>query len=104
VPRHHGGFFSGFPDGRWAAFHIDELTGDTNGLDVAGWGNRSLPEVMEPEVGLDIRKIMVEAVPKAASTAFKDNSEAATRIVITVEILTKCLAGGNQVRILFTLF
>ncbi len=102
VPRYHGGFFAGFPGTRWTAFHIDELCGDQHGLNIEGWADRSLHQVLEGEEGAFLRKLVAEATPKAVSVAFKDDDQAAGRIPSVLEILTSILAGhGEQVRPLF---
>ncbi len=102
VPRYHGGFFAGFPGTRWTAFHIDELCGDQHGLNIEGWAERSLHQVLEGEEGDFLQKLVAEATPKAVSVAFKDDEEAAGRIPSVMEILTSILAGhGEQVRPLF---
>ncbi len=101
VPRYHGGFFAGFPGTRWTAFHIDELCGDQHGLNIEGWADRSLHQVLEGEEGAFLRKLVAEATPKAVSVAFKDDEQAAGRISSAVEILTIILAGqDDQVRLL----
>ena len=99
VPRCHGGLFSGFPGGRWQALHVDELCGDPNRLNVASWSNRTLHHVLETRDGLDIRKVVAEAIPKAASMAFRaaSDEQASARIVSVVEVLSKCFAGKKQV-------
>ncbi len=102
VPRYHGGFFAGFPGTRWTAFHIDELCGDQHGLNIEGWAERSLHEVLEGEEEAFLRKLVAEATPKAVSVAFKDDDQAPGRIPSVMEILTTILAGhGEQVRSLF---
>ncbi len=102
VPRYHGGFFAGFPGTRWTAFHIDELCGDQHGLNIQGWAERSLHQVLEGEEGAFLQKLVAEATPKAVSVAFKDDDQAAGRIPSVMEILTIILAGhGEQVRPLF---
>ena len=99
VPRCHGGLFSGFPGAQWRALHVDELCGDPNRLNVAGWSNRTLHHVLETnkENGLDIRRVVAEAIPKAASLAFSSDERASARIVSVVDILSKCFAGKEQV-------
>jgi hypothetical protein len=100
VPRYHGGFFAGFPGTRWTAFHIDELCGDQHDLNIQGWAERSLHQVLEGEEGAFLQKLVAEATPKAVSVAFKDDKEAAGRIPSVMEILTTILAGrGEQVRL-----
>ena len=103
VPRCHGGLFSGFPGVQWRALHVDELCGDPNQLNVAGWSNCTLHHVLETRDGLDIRKVVAEAIPKAASMAFSANSDerASARIISVMEILSKCFAGKEQVRLYF---
>ena len=99
VPRCHGGLFAGFPGTQWAAFHIDELGGDQHGLNIEGWTNRSLHQVLEGEAGPFLRKIVAEATPKAVSMAFKEDDQAAARIPGAIKILTDGLAGHeDQVR------
>ena len=99
VPRWHGGLFSGFPGAQWLALHVDELCGDPNRLNVASWSNRTLHHVLETRDGLDICKVVAEAIPKAASMAFRAASDerASARIVSVVEVLSKCFAGKKQV-------
>jgi hypothetical protein len=98
VPRVHGGFFSGFPGAQWTALHVDELCGDPNRLNVASWTEKSLPQVLADEEALDLRKLVTEAIPKAASIAFRDDDQTSARLVQTVDILTKCFAGNDEVR------
>ena len=100
VPRCHGGLFSGFPGGRWQALHVDELCGDPHLLNVAGWSNRTLHHVLETsnkEDGLDVRRVVAEAIQKAASLAFSAEQRASPRILRIVEILSKCFTDSEQV-------
>ena len=99
VPRCHGGLFSGFPGVQWRALHVDELCGDPNQLNVAGWSNCTLHHVLETRDGLDIRKVVAEAIPKAASMAFSADSDerASARIISVVEILSKCFTDSEKV-------
>ena len=99
VPRCHGGLFAGFPGTRWQALHVDELCGDPNRLNIAAWSSRTLHQVLKTREGLDIRRVIAEAIPKAASLAFSEDSDerASVRIVSVVEILYKCFATNEQV-------
>ena len=100
VPRCHGGLFAGFPGTQWAAFHIDELGGDQHGLNIEGWTNRSLHQVLEGEDVPLLRKIVAEATPRAVAMAFKEDKQAAGRIPSAIQILTECLAAhDHQVRV-----
>jgi hypothetical protein len=96
VPRCHGGLFAGFPGTQWTALHIDELCGDQHRLNIEGWTNRSLQQVLDGEDGHFLRKIIAEATPKAVSMAFKDDDQAAERIPRAVEILNVSPAGQDE--------
>ena len=95
IPRIFGGFFSGFQGVQWKAFHIDELCGDPNGVNIANYSNKTLHEVLST---FDMKKVVSEAIPKAASTAFDNDDLASARVVDCVEILTNCFAGYETVR------
>lgn len=94
IPRIFGGFFSGFPGIQWKAFHIDELCGEQNGVNVASYTDKTLHDVLG---SLNLRKVVSEAIPKAASIAFDDEDLASARVVDCVEILTQCFAGQEEV-------
>ena len=101
VPRIYGGFFSGFPGAQWKALHIDELSGNPNGINVAGWNNKTLMEVLQSDEKINIRHLIADCIPKAASIAYQSEELSSARVVDCVEILTKCFSGSDQVERLY---
>ena len=98
VPRIYGGFFSGFPGAQWKALHIDELCGDPNGFNVADWSNNTLYQVLESDKNINIRHLIADCIPKAASIAYQSDDLSSARVVDCVEIMTRCFAENDQVK------
>ena len=97
VPRICGGFFSGFPGMQWKALHIDELCGDPNNMTVAKWNNRTLYQVLESDKRINLKQLISECIPKAASQAYKSDELSSGRIVDCIEIMKDGLAHEKQV-------
>ena len=98
VPRVCGGFFSGFPGMQWKALHIDELCGDPNNMTVAKWNNRTLYQVLESDKRINLKQLISECIPKAASLAYKSDELSSGRIVDCIEIMKDGLAHEKQVQ------
>jgi hypothetical protein len=97
VPRVYGGFFTGFPGMQWKALHIDELCGDPNNMRVDKWSNKTLNQVLESEEKSNLRQLIAECVPKAASLAYKSDDLSSGRITNCIDIIRKYLSENDQV-------
>ena len=56
----------GLPGHPWQAFHVDDLRGDPNKLDVNNLRGKSLSEIIEHGL-VDIDQLIEEAIPKSVS-------------------------------------
>ena len=101
VPRVYGGFFTGFPGMQWKALHIDELCGDPNNMRVDKWSNKTLHQVLESEDKSNLRQLIAECIPKAASQAYKSDVLSSERVTNCIEII-RILLEKDQVRLFDT--
>jgi hypothetical protein len=98
VRQINGGFFSGFPNSKWRALHIDELAGGQVGLTMSDWKNKSVCEVLRRDEHLRVDQIIEEALPKAMSITFADDDdESYSTLIRCTEILKEQFSNKNTV-------
>ena len=92
VPRIFGGFFTGFPGNQWKALHIDELCGDPNNMSWQEWNGQTLHQALSADLSMDFSQLILEALPKAATMAYKSEDMSSQRIVDCIDAIRKRLA------------
>ncbi len=84
VPRVAGGCFNGLCVHPWISVHIDELRrSEDHNIDVFRLKDQSVPEVLEQNL-VNFEKLLIECLPKAASSVKQGDNRMQERIEILV--------------------